>query len=67
MRKSGNAADRRPVVLELAPEGRALMARLGRIAQAFRAKLLAGLGRRPASWTGSCRGWPARKPARPSL
>ncbi|MEG4642891.1 MarR family winged helix-turn-helix transcriptional regulator [Paracoccus sp. APAP_BH8] len=44
MRKSGNAADRRPVVLELAPEGRALMARLGRIAQAFRAKLLAGLG-----------------------
>ncbi|MEG4642152.1 DNA-binding MarR family transcriptional regulator [Paracoccus pantotrophus] len=44
VRKSGNAADRRLVVLELTPEGRALMARLGRIAEAFQAELLAELG-----------------------
>ncbi|WP_199259448.1 MarR family winged helix-turn-helix transcriptional regulator [Paracoccus binzhouensis] len=44
VRKSGNAADRRLVALELTPEGRALMARLGRIAETFQAELLAELG-----------------------
>ncbi|WP_104493789.1 MarR family winged helix-turn-helix transcriptional regulator [Paracoccus denitrificans] len=44
VRKSGNAADRRLVALELTPAGRALMARLGRIAEAFQADLLAELG-----------------------
>ncbi|MBT0781741.1 MarR family winged helix-turn-helix transcriptional regulator [Paracoccus sp. pheM1] len=44
VRKSGNDADRRLIVLELTPQGQALMLRLGRIAEAFQADLLAELG-----------------------
>ncbi|SDE82911.1 MarR family winged helix-turn-helix transcriptional regulator [Salipiger thiooxidans] len=44
LRKSGHETDRRLVVLELTPEGRALMERLGRIAEAFQAELMAELG-----------------------
>lgn len=44
LRKSGHAGDQRLVVLELTDEGRALMDRLGRIAHAYQAELLADLG-----------------------
>ena len=49
VRKSANDADRRLVVLELTPEGQALMTRLGRIAEDFQAELLAELGRDAAA------------------
>ena len=42
--KSGHDTDRRLVTLELTAEGRALMRRLGRIATAFQAELIAELG-----------------------
>jgi DNA-binding MarR family transcriptional regulator len=42
--KSGHDADRRLVTLELTDQGRALMRRMGRIAGAFQADLLAELG-----------------------
>ncbi len=42
--KSGHDADRRLVTLELTDQGRALMRRMGRIADAFQAELLAELG-----------------------
>ena len=44
LRKSGHDTDRRLVTLELTAEGRALMRRLGRIATAFQAELIAELG-----------------------
>lgn len=44
VRKSGDERDRRLVALELTPEGRALMKRLSRIAEAFQAELLAEIG-----------------------
>lgn len=44
LRKSGHDSDQRLVVLELTEDGRALMVRLGRIADAFQAELLAELG-----------------------
>ncbi|KGJ08597.1 MarR family transcriptional regulator [Paracoccus versutus] len=44
VRKSGHSTDRRLVALELTPAGRALMQRLGRIAEDFQAELLAELG-----------------------
>jgi DNA-binding MarR family transcriptional regulator len=44
VRKSGNGADRRLIVLELTPDGKALVRRLGRIADDFQAELLAELG-----------------------
>ena len=44
LRNSGHDTDRRLVTLELTPEGRALMRRLGRIATAFQAELIAELG-----------------------
>lgn len=44
LRKSGHEGDRRLIVLELSSEGRALMARLAGIAEAFQAELLAELG-----------------------
>ena len=44
LRKSGHDTDRRLVTLELTPEGRALMRRLGRIASAFQAELITELG-----------------------
>lgn len=44
LRKSGNDADRRLIVLQLTAEGQALMRRLGRIADDFQAELLAELG-----------------------
>ena len=42
--KSGHDADRRLVTLELTDQGRALMRRMGRIAGAFQADLVAELG-----------------------
>ncbi|MCF3973853.1 MarR family winged helix-turn-helix transcriptional regulator [Paracoccus salsus] len=42
--KSGHDRDRRLVALQLTRDGRALMERLGRIADAFQAELLADLG-----------------------
>lgn len=44
LRKSGHHADQRLVVLELTDAGRALMDRLGRIADAYQAELLEDLG-----------------------
>lgn len=44
VRKSGHKGDRRLVALELTPQGLALMARLGPIAEQFQANLLADLG-----------------------
>lgn len=44
VRKSGHATDRRLIALELTPQGQQLMARLGRIADAFQAELKAELG-----------------------
>lgn len=44
LRKSGHAGDQRLVVLELTDAGRGLMDRLGRIADAYQAELLAELG-----------------------
>ncbi len=44
LRRSGHDGDRRLVALELTDAGRALMDRLGRIADAFQAELLADLG-----------------------
>lgn len=44
LRKSGHAADQRLVSLELTPAGRELMERLGVIADAYQAELLAELG-----------------------
>ena len=44
LRKSGHDTDRRLVTLELTDQGRALMRRMGRIAGAFQADLLAELG-----------------------
>ncbi|MFO1107211.1 MAG: MarR family winged helix-turn-helix transcriptional regulator [Amaricoccus sp.] len=44
VRKVGHAGDRRLVALSLTPDGEALMARLGAIAEAFQADLLAALG-----------------------
>ncbi|ALA18987.1 MULTISPECIES: MarR family winged helix-turn-helix transcriptional regulator [unclassified Chelatococcus] len=44
VRKSGHAGDGRLIALELTPEGQELMGRLGRIAEAFQAELLAELG-----------------------
>lgn len=44
VRKAVDENDRRLVVLELTPEGTALMERLGRIAEAFQAELMAELG-----------------------
>ncbi|MPL83871.1 DNA-binding MarR family transcriptional regulator [Rhodobacter sp. 140A] len=44
LRKSGHETDRRLIVLELTPEGEALMARLGAIAARFQAELCAELG-----------------------
>ncbi|MBU3031345.1 MarR family winged helix-turn-helix transcriptional regulator [Paracoccus marinaquae] len=44
VRKSEHETDRRLIVLELTDEGRALMRRLGRIAEEFQAELLADLG-----------------------
>ena len=44
LRKSGHAGDQRLVVLELTDAGRALMDRLGRIADEFQAELLTELG-----------------------
>lgn len=42
--KSGDEGDRRLIALRLSPEGQALMARLGRVAQEFQASLIAELG-----------------------
>lgn len=42
--KSGHETDRRLIVLELTPEGHALMERLSRIADEFQAELIADLG-----------------------
>lgn len=42
--KTGHETDRRLIALELTGEGRALMARLGRIAESFQAELQAELG-----------------------
>ncbi|MFN3527051.1 MAG: MarR family winged helix-turn-helix transcriptional regulator [Paracoccus sp. (in: a-proteobacteria)] len=42
--KSGDEADRRLIALRLSPEGQALMARLGRVAEEFQASLIAELG-----------------------
>ena len=44
LRKSDHAGDQRLVALELTEAGRALMDRLGRIADAFQAELLKDLG-----------------------
>lgn len=44
LRRAGHDGDRRLVALELTDAGRALMDRLGRIADAFQADLLADLG-----------------------
>jgi DNA-binding MarR family transcriptional regulator len=44
LRKSGHAGDQRLVALELTDTGRALMDRLGRIADAYQAELLEDLG-----------------------
>ena len=44
LRKSGHGTDQRLVALELTEAGRALMDRLGRIAEAYQAELLAELG-----------------------
>lgn len=44
LRKSTHAGDQRLVALELTDAGRALMDRLGRIADAYQAELLADLG-----------------------
>lgn len=44
LRKSDHISDRRLIVLELTPQGRVLMDRLGRIAQAFQKQLMAELG-----------------------
>lgn len=44
VRKSGHETDRRLISLELTPEGQNLMQRLGRIAEAFQAELLAEIG-----------------------
>ncbi|MBB4016237.1 DNA-binding MarR family transcriptional regulator [Chelatococcus caeni] len=44
VRKSGHAGDGRLIALELTPDGQELMGRLGRIAEAFQAELLAELG-----------------------
>lgn len=44
LRKSEHETDRRLIVLELTPEGEALMARLGAIAARFQAELCAELG-----------------------
>ena len=44
LRKSDHGTDQRLVALELTDAGQALMARLGRIADAFQAELLADLG-----------------------
>lgn len=54
--RSGNDADRRLIVLGLTPDGRALMQRLGRIAEEFQAELLKELGpRAPAFVAGLTR------------
>ncbi|WEF24775.1 MarR family winged helix-turn-helix transcriptional regulator [Paracoccus sp. S3-43] len=44
LRKSGHEGDQRLVALELTDQGQELMARLGRIADAYQAELLAELG-----------------------
>lgn len=44
LRKSGDDSDQRLVALELTDQGRALMDRLGRIADAFQAELMQELG-----------------------
>jgi DNA-binding MarR family transcriptional regulator len=42
--RSGHGGDQRLVALELTPSGKALMQRLGRIAETYQAELLAELG-----------------------
>lgn len=44
LRKSDHQTDRRLIVLELTPQGQALMRRLGRIATEFQTRLAAELG-----------------------
>ncbi|MFV0410026.1 MAG: MarR family winged helix-turn-helix transcriptional regulator [Paracoccus sp. (in: a-proteobacteria)] len=44
VKKSGHEGDRRLIALELTDQGHALMQRLGRIAEAFQAKLMGELG-----------------------